>query len=88
MCHYEMDPPTVHGSGQQVTGLVDGAAGLARRYLASLETSRGEVRHPTVQGALDRYRDTWQQPVQDVAREIDSLGGNPPTSQQIGRAHV
>jgi hypothetical protein len=76
MDFYEMDPPAVYQSGQAVTGLAGGAAGLAQRYLNTLDQTREQVHHPTVKAALERYRDAWHAPVNEVGLEIDALGGN------------
>lgn len=76
MSFYEADTSAVYGSGTSVAGLTGGATGLARQFLYALDETRGGVHHPKVQGALDRYRETWHKPVYDVALEIDSLGNN------------
>jgi hypothetical protein len=74
MTFYEMEPATVQHSGHAVCGLTDSATGLARQFLSSLDTTRATVHHPTVQNALERYREQWHQPVYQVALEIDNLG--------------
>ncbi|QSB15598.1 hypothetical protein JQS43_04400 [Natronosporangium hydrolyticum] len=73
--YYQMTTDQVHHSGRAVTDLTDGAFGLARRYFGLIDDERGVVGHQRVSGALDRYRTTWQPAVNEVALEIDALGG-------------
>lgn len=72
----DSDIPTVFTSGRAVSAQADSATTLAGRYLHSLTTATDFVKHPTVIAAIERYHTTWQSRVNQVASNIEALGGN------------
>lgn len=76
---YELAPEAVRRSGQAVARYATDASGLGRLYLSRLETTDGELLHPAVLQAVERYRDRWQPFVTEVAAEVDALGTNTAT---------
>jgi hypothetical protein len=76
MSFLESDNPAVFASGRAVSGQTDDATALAWRFLHSVATAADFTEHPTVVAAIERYHATWQPRVNQVASDVQALGGN------------